>query len=248
MKQVSWIIFVVVMLVLVGCSDQWTDSPKEPPAVIKATTQAVIKATIQTVANKPAPSQVAVNSDYNTGLRADEVSKPVVISDSDTQYEIIEWTDLMPKEDFNALLSPPSYVTNAIEGSFEDQISSGIKSVMAAEVDDAYQRALVSKNVVLEYDGQAVKLAGFVVPLEFNDDQVITEFFLVPFFGACIHVPAPPPNQVIFVKDTKGFTLDALYSPIWVSGILSASLIENDIATSAYTLDMASFEHYKEPR
>ena len=67
----------------------------------------------------------------------------------------------------------------------------------------------------------------------------------MPFFGACVHVPAPPPNQIIFVKHSKGFKLDALYNPIWVSGVLSVSVVENDVATSAYTLDMVSFEPYK---
>ena len=239
MKRVFSIVLVVAPLMMTGCTDSIQGAPKQPTVVTKDSPQIMD--------NSFTLVQATVIPELDTGLKADEVSKPIVINEDDTQYETIEWTDLLPKEDLNALLSPPSYITNAKEGSLEDQISSGLKSVMATEVDDPYQRALVSKSVVLKFDGQAVKLAGFVVPLEFNDEQVITEFFFVPFFGACVHVPAPPPNQIIYVRNANGFKLDALYNPIWVSGILSASLIENDIAISAYTLDMASFEYYKEP-
>jgi hypothetical protein len=162
------------------------------------------------------------------------------------QYSIIEWTDLMPEEDLNALLNPPNYVVDADEGSLEDQVTRGLERAMLTEEDDAYQRALISEKVVAEFNGKAIKLAGFVVPLDFNDEGIVTEFFFVPYFGACIHLPAPPPNQIIFVKHKEGLTLDEFYNPIWISGILTTSLIEDEVATSAYTLDMKYFEPYAE--
>ena len=162
------------------------------------------------------------------------------------QYSIVEWTDLMPEEDLNALLNPPSYVVDADEGSLEDQVTRGLERVMMAEEDDAYQRALISEKVVAEYNGKAIKLAGFVVPLDFNDEGIVTEFFFVPYFGACIHLPPPPPNQIIFVKHKEGLTLDEIYNPIWIAGILTTSLIEDEVATSAYALDMKLFEPYTE--
>ena len=167
-------------------------------------------------------------------------------ANQDIQYSIIEWTDLMPEEDLNALLNPPSYVVDADEGSLEDQVTRGLERAMLAEADDPYQRALISEKVVAEFNGKAIKLAGFVVPLDFNDEGIVTEFFLVPYFGACIHLPAPPPNQIIFVKHDEGLTLDELYNPIWVAGILTTSLIEDEVATSAYALEMQSFEPYTE--
>lgn len=168
------------------------------------------------------------------------------LENKSTDYEIISWTDLMPAEDLAALSNPPSYITDTEEGSLEDQVSNGLERAMASEVDDPYQRALVSINVIEGFDNKAIKLPGFVVPLEFDDEGVIIEFFLVPFFGACIHVPAPPPNQMIYVKYAQGLELEELYSPVWVSGILTTSLVENDMATSAYSLNMASFELYNE--
>lgn len=167
-------------------------------------------------------------------------------ANKDIQYSTIEWTDLMPEEDLDALLNPPNYVVDADEGSLEDQVTRGLERAMLTEEEDTYQRALISEKVVAEYNGKAIKLAGFVVPLDFNDEGIVTEFFFVPYFGACIHLPPPPPNQIILVKHKEGLTLDELYNPIWVSGILTTSLIEDEVATSAYALDMQSFELYTE--
>ncbi|TQV70604.1 DUF3299 domain-containing protein [Exilibacterium tricleocarpae] len=159
-------------------------------------------------------------------------------------FKTIEWTDLMPKEDLDALLNPPGYVTDIEDGSVEEQISSQIQNTIAAASDDRYQQALVSTRVVPKMNGQAIRIPGFIVPLEFDDEQTITQFFLVPFFGACIHLPPPPPNQIVFVDYPEGLKLTALYDPFWVSGVVETSLTENDIATAAYSLKMQYFEEY----
>lgn len=163
-----------------------------------------------------------------------------------SQFKTIEWTDLMPKEDLDAFLNPPSYVTEVEDGSLEDQIFDQLKNSCKKKPNDPYQKALVSTQVVPEMNDKNVRIPGFIVPLEFDDDQVITQFFLVPFFGACIHVPPPPPNQIILVNAKKGIKLEVLYEPFWISGKLSTSLTENDIAVSAYTLTMHSYEKYEE--
>ena len=159
-------------------------------------------------------------------------------------FTTVKWVDLMPKEDLDAILNPPSYVTDIEDGSSEDQVVGKLKNNNVPASDDRYQQALVSKRVVPEMDGRAIRIPGFVVPLEFDDDQTITQFFLVPFFGACIHVPPPPPNQIILVDYSKGLILEALYDPFWISGVLKTSLTENDMATSAYSLKLHYYEAY----
>ena len=52
-------------------------------------------------------------------------------------------------------------------------------------------------------DGKRVQIGGYVVPLDFDATRV-KEFLLVPFVGACIHVPPPPPNQIVYVKAESG--------------------------------------------
>jgi len=162
------------------------------------------------------------------------------------EYKTIEWTDLIPEDELDILLNPPSYIDDIIDGSFEDEISSQIKNNLAPAKDDPYQQALVSTRVKPGMDGQAIGIPGFIVPLEFDDELIVTEFFLVPFFGACIHVPPPPPNQIIHVKYAQGLELKTLYDPFWIYGILKTSTVENDTATAAYTIDMTSYEDYTE--
>lgn len=84
-------------------------------------------------------------------------------------------------------------------------------------------------------NGQYVKIPGFVVPLEGDADN-ITEFLLVPYFGACIHVPPPPSNQIVYVKFSEGVPITNLYDAVWVTGILSTDGWKGDIATVGYTL------------
>ena len=161
-------------------------------------------------------------------------------------FKTVEWTDLMPEEDLNALSNPPEYINEVEDGSFEDQINDQFQNTINTIAEDRYQQALVSTSVVSELNGESIRIPGFIVPLEFNDDQTITQFFLVPYFGACIHMPPPPPNQMVFVNYPKGLKLNALYDPFWISGVLKTSLQENDMATSAYAMDMQTFESYQE--
>ncbi len=159
-------------------------------------------------------------------------------------FKQIEWTELLPKDDLEALLNPPSYVNDVTDGSSDDWITNDLKSTVTPALDDAYQQALVSARIVPEMDGKAVRLPGFIVPIEFDDNQSITQFFFVPFFGACLHLPPPPPNQIIFVDYPEGFQIEALYEPFWVSGVINTASVENDIATAAYTMRMQSFMPY----
>jgi hypothetical protein len=184
-------------------------------------------------------SMLAVTIAQASSFSADKPAKP-------TEFKAIEWTDLMPQKDLDALLNPPDYLADIEDGSPEDQLSSQISSAIATANDDPYQQALVSTNIRQEMNGQAIRIPGFIVPLDFSDDQVITEFFIVPFFGACIHVPPPPPNQIIHVKYPEGFKLEALYDPFWFSGVLKTILIENDMATAAYAMEVHLMEDYTE--
>ena len=174
------------------------------------------------------------------------VTSSAIHSSELATIKTIEWPDLMPKEDLDALLNPPDYISEIEDGSPEDEISSQIQNSFAASLDDPYQQALVSTKVIPEMDGQAVRIPGFVVPLNFDDDMVITEFFIVPYFGACIHVPPPPPNQIIYASYPIGFTLEELYHPFWFTGVLNTSTVENDVATAAYSMNVNYLEAYKE--
>ncbi|MGH7573535.1 MAG: DUF3299 domain-containing protein [Longimicrobiales bacterium] len=84
-------------------------------------------------------------------------------------------------------------------------------------------------------DGKIVKMPGFMVPLEDGADGV-TEFLLVPYFGACIHVPPPPPNQIVYVRMQHPVRVD-LWSPVWVIGPLRIENSDSYYGTVGYQLD-----------
>lgn len=85
-------------------------------------------------------------------------------------------------------------------------------------------------------DGESVRIPGYIVPLE-GDDGEITEFFLVPYFGACIHVPPPPPNQIVHVIMNKGFPGEIAFYPVWVTGVLNVATIQNDLAEASFSMN-----------
>ena len=110
------------------------------------------------------------------------------------------------------------------------------------------QRSTVREDL----DGRDIRIPGYVLPLEFDGTNV-TEFLLVPYAGACIHTPPPPPNQIIHVKAVQGFAVDDLFTPVWVSGALRAELSIQQVGLSdgesefgvGYTLDASSVELYR---
>ena len=179
------------------------------------------------------------------GANAADDSDDSVSNDTDNLiFETVEWPDLMPPEVLAILLNPPEYIAEIEDGSAEDQISSQMKSAVNQSEEDAYQQALVSTDVNENLDGAMIRIPGFVVPLEFDEEQTISQFFLVPYFGACLHMPPPPPNQIILVNAPKGIQMSALYDPFWIEGQLSTSFQENDMATSAYAMRLQRIEPY----
>jgi hypothetical protein len=66
-------------------------------------------------------------------------------------------------------------------------------------------------------DGKTVRMSGYVLPLEFDGTETV-EFLLVPYVGACVHVPPPPPNQMVYVKFPPGFETEGLFAPVYVTG------------------------------
>ena len=96
-------------------------------------------------------------------------------------------------------------------------------------------------------NGKLVKIPGFMVPLE-DEQDAVTEFLLVPYPQACIHVPAPPPNQIVHVKMNKGSKATVYYyEPIWIYGVLKIQKASSIYAESSYTLSGTKAEIYSEP-
>lgn len=97
--------------------------------------------------------------------------------------------------------------------------------------------------LVPELDGLQVKIPGYVVQLE-GDDRRVTEFLLVPFFGACIHVPPPPPNQIIHVRFPEGVPYPVTYDAVWVTGTMKVEHLDADIALVGYQMEASEVISY----
>lgn len=93
-------------------------------------------------------------------------------------------------------------------------------------------------------NGTPVKLPGSITPLELGAEGV-TSFVLVPYVGACIHVPPPPPNQLVFVTTATPWPSDNLWDAVWVSGLLSAKLQSTEIAEIGYQIEAERIEIYE---
>jgi Uncharacterized protein conserved in bacteria len=170
---------------------------------------------------------------------------PVIAAEKSDAYEEIEWQQLMPKEDLDALMNPPEYLDAIEDGSSDDVLDDKLK-MQPDDEDDAYQRALSSTKIIAEYNQRKIRLPGFIVPLDFDDNQVITTFLLVPFFGACIHLPPPPPNQIIFATYEPGLSVDDLSDAFFVEGTIFTEIKESDLATSAYSMTVDRILPYED--
>ncbi len=151
-------------------------------------------------------------------------------------FEEVDWDILVPAD----------YQPDAIldkYGDFSELADDDprVQEIMK-ELEASYKAAPINEEV----DGKRIKLPGFVVPLE-GDGKAISEFLLVPYYGACIHVPPPPANQTVFVSVASGKAeIRNAFDVVWVSGTLSAKSFESDLATAGYQLEAVTVEPYDE--
>ena len=89
-----------------------------------------------------------------------------------------------------------------------------------------------------------MRLPGFVVPLDF-DSTKIQSFLLVPFIGACIHVPPPPPNQIVHVTTAQPFEPPGYYDAVWATGILETEAMQTGLAEIGYAMAAAEVTAYE---
>lgn len=155
-------------------------------------------------------------------------STPFEVSDS---AQRLAWEDLIPEGEEARLVE--LYKKQAAKVS---QIEEGGAGDVATQIG--------SYSTVDTYTGQRVRLPGYTVPFEYGVDAEISEFLLVPYYGACLHAPPPPPNQTIYVTTAKPIKLADLAQAVWIEGTLRTSKAETALADAAYTIEMDVIETY----
>jgi uncharacterized protein len=106
--------------------------------------------------------------------------------------------------------------------------------------------------VVEDLNGRQVRMPGYALPLEYSGTQ-ITEFLLVPWVGACIHTPPPPPNQIVYVKLDVGIENRGRFTPMWVTGEMTVRAATKNLylvdgssgIDVGYSLQASQVEPYK---
>ncbi len=160
------------------------------------------------------------------------------VADADAQpasaARELEWDALIP-DDYRPDALMQEYNVDELE---DDDPRT---AELMAKLRELWDQAPVREDL----DGAAIKLPGFVVPVE-GDAEETTSFLLVPYYGACIHVPPPPANQTVFVLTEPGKgTRPGLFDVVRVTGTMSVKRTENDIAEAGYTLyasDVTAYE------
>ena len=112
-----------------------------------------------------------------------------------------------------------------------------VEGLLAKRQEVTAKRRAAAEAVVPGLDGEQVRIPGYLLPLEF-DGTATTEFLLVPYVGACIHVPPPPPNQIVHVKFDSGYENPGMFTPVWVEGHLSAEVSSKSLYLVDGTADV----------
>lgn len=119
---------------------------------------------------------------------------------SDVTFEEIDWIELMPREDLAVLLDPPNFLLGIEDGSEEDNMQTlSAKSKMDDKA-KRFNEVLKSERIIKEFDGRNIRIPGFIVPLTSNNEREVVEFFIVPYFGACLHLPPPPLTKLFLAS------------------------------------------------
>ena len=102
-------------------------------------------------------------------------------------------------------------------------------------------------------DGKTIRMPGYALALEY-DGKKVKEFLLVPWVGACIHTPPPPPNQIVYVEATDAFKATSRFEPVWIEGVMQVGagskqlyLVDGSADIDiGYSMISASIEKYSE--
>lgn len=180
------------------------------------------------------PPDKAANSLVSNRVK---VKRALAVSSADNLVEI-KWDMLMPDD----------YSPEAVVEKYQDQIATLQDYTPEAAV--LFQKIMEEMNNAppnTELDKKWVRIPGFIAPLS-QEDEDITEFLLVPYFGACIHSPPPPTNQIVFVQTSEmgRIPLDDSFYPVWVEGMIELDKSETDLGNASYRITNADTRKYEE--
>jgi hypothetical protein len=153
----------------------------------------------------------------------------------------LKWAELMPPAETMSPLKPKTFFSGSTAPTPDAPPPPPLAEGKFMSVKRRQPGSDRPPRVVTELNGQRVRIGGYVVPLDFEATS-IKEFLLVPFVGACIHVPPPPANQIVYVKASKAFELANTFDPVTVTGVMKTEPAFTGLADAGYTIDADSVE------
>lgn len=152
----------------------------------------------------------------------------------------------------SAGMAQPAFAARPKEIGWDDLIPPGVPYAEIIgegnldEVNDTWSPVFDANATKLNeaLDGAYIRMPGFILPLEISTKGV-TNFILVPYVGACIHTPPPPPNQLIFAQTKEPWPNEELWAPVWVVGTMYTRLQTTELAETGYALNVESMEIYE---
>lgn len=198
------------------------------------------------------PSDETVVSEGAASMDASSAaSEPVYWGLKDGDPLPIMWEDLMPEGSEEALMREYEEFYAMLEKRYAANTTSLVDADPYARIEEGsefdFMPQLGNFETVEALDGVLIRMPGYVVPFDFKTDSTHREFLFVPYMGACIHTPPPPPNQIIFVRADPAIKVDDIWAPYWIEGTLQTEKTENDLGNTAYSLSMTLIEDYDGP-
>jgi hypothetical protein len=188
---------------------------------------AALLAVTTLVAAQPQGLPTAAPALGGTKAAAKPAAKP------SSPFKTITWDELVPKD-----WDPMKEFKGVDMGMLND--GDPRANAILKKLRDVWDNAPTNPGIV----GQAVRIPGFVVPLEETKDGV-KEFLLVPYFGACIHSPPPPANQIIHVLPEHAAHVRSM-DAVWISGTLATLRTDSYMGASSYRVEATAVEPYVE--
>jgi len=197
---------------------------------------------------QPAAEKSETASGTKEASQTQETAKVV-----SSEFETLVWEDLMPEGEDQRLEELYAEFYEAQEKQFRQQLTlsqaAKADADMMTMIDEGSaldtMEQIGTYNVVADLNGAKVRLPGYVVPLDFNASSEYDEFLLVPYFGACLHTPPPPPNQIVFVKSAEAAKITNINEPVWIEGVMKTGEFGSDLGNSAYELTLSKLEPYE---
>jgi hypothetical protein len=179
-----------------------------------------------------ATGNVLAQASPNSGYRIGDTLPPAKPRAPSGDFEDITWDMLLP------------------EGWSVEKLMDSLNLYAMGDNDPRAREALKKLREMWDkapanpkFDNRRVSIAGFVVPLD-GEREKTREFLLVPYFGACIHAPAPPANQVIHVKVKAGNTV-TLSPASLISGTIRTVRSDTKMAVTGYEMTIDKAEPFK---